>query len=269
MHLDAESEWRFELESDENIAVRVSRGDFILPSSSHTTYPVSLSSRRGLVAKQDFTPLPYMITFIAFQCEAKSSHLSHSTPTHMTDVTTQIQTPDPVYINSEELPPVTWYPLLRHLKSALYAPTPAKIEGRPVKDDSDQSVESARLAIHVELDDTTRPDLFAPCLGTFENPRQEVSISWAPSDGSRPALLGKDDGGEESHQHGSFIRIRMDPWSDRSGPYEREWRSYAADLSPPTLSRDHCPCRLPPTRCPPIISPNLSGLLRLPSQQTH
>ncbi|BEI81932.1 hypothetical protein CcaverHIS002_0210920 [Cutaneotrichosporon cavernicola] len=62
-HIDLEpgSEWRFELEADENIAVRV-----------------------------------------------------HS--------------PDPVYINGEEFPPTTWYPLYRYTKGAIYAPTAARIE---------------------------------------------------------------------------------------------------------------------------------------------
>jgi polyribonucleotide 5'-hydroxyl-kinase len=40
-----------------------------------------------------------------------------------------VHSPDPVYINSAELPPTTWYPLYRNLKSAIYAPTPARIEG--------------------------------------------------------------------------------------------------------------------------------------------
>ena len=42
----------------------------------------------------------------------------------------KVQSSEPVYINSEELPPVTWYPLCRNLKAAIYAPTPAKLEGQ-------------------------------------------------------------------------------------------------------------------------------------------
>lgn len=34
-----------------------------------------------------------------------------------------------MYINSEELPTSTWYPLLRNLKSAVYAPSGAQLEG--------------------------------------------------------------------------------------------------------------------------------------------
>ncbi|EAL20505.1 hypothetical protein CNBE4250 [Cryptococcus deneoformans B-3501A] len=59
--LEAGSEWRFELEADENIALR------------------TLSS-------------------------------------------------DPVFINSQELTPSAWYPIYRHTKSALYAPTSARIQ---------------------------------------------------------------------------------------------------------------------------------------------
>ncbi|KAK8854866.1 hypothetical protein IAR55_003605 [Kwoniella newhampshirensis] len=64
VELGAGSEWRFELEADENIAIRV-------------------------------------------------------------------LSPDPVFINSCELPPTTWYPLYRHLKSSLYASKPARIEVSP------------------------------------------------------------------------------------------------------------------------------------------
>ncbi|WRT68306.1 uncharacterized protein IL334_005282 [Kwoniella shivajii] len=59
--LEAGSEWRFELEADENIALR-------------------------------------------------------------------ILSPDPVFINSEELPPATWYPIHRYTKGSLYAPTAARLE---------------------------------------------------------------------------------------------------------------------------------------------
>ncbi|TXT15651.1 hypothetical protein VHUM_00154 [Vanrija humicola] len=61
LHLETGSEWRFELEADENIAVRV-----------HTT--------------------------------------------------------DPVYINGEELPPTTWYPIYRNTKAAVYSPSEARLE---------------------------------------------------------------------------------------------------------------------------------------------
>lgn len=36
-----------------------------------------------------------------------------------------------MYINGEELPPTTWYPLYRYTKGAIYAPTAARIEGEP------------------------------------------------------------------------------------------------------------------------------------------
>ena len=35
---------------------------------------------------------------------------------------------DPVFINSQELTPSAWYPIYRHTKSALYAPTSARIQ---------------------------------------------------------------------------------------------------------------------------------------------
>jgi len=44
----------------------------------------------------------------------------------------QVQSRDPVYINSEEIPPETWYPLCRNLKSSIYSPSTAQLEGNPL-----------------------------------------------------------------------------------------------------------------------------------------
>ncbi|CAK9782848.1 hypothetical protein CC85DRAFT_120653 [Cutaneotrichosporon oleaginosum] len=44
------------------------------------------------------------------------------------NVAVRVHSPDPVYINGEELPPTTWYPLYRYTKGAIYAPTAARIE---------------------------------------------------------------------------------------------------------------------------------------------
>lgn len=41
-----------------------------------------------------------------------------------------MHTNDPVYINGEELPPTTWYPIYRNTKSAVYSPSEARLEGR-------------------------------------------------------------------------------------------------------------------------------------------
>ncbi|ORX38582.1 hypothetical protein BD324DRAFT_621467 [Kockovaella imperatae] len=86
--LEAESEWRFELEADENIAVR------------------TLS-------------------------------------------------PDSVYINSEEIPPTTWYPLHRNLKASIYAAQPTKLQVStpPASNYSSSSTsQSSLVALHLALE---------------------------------------------------------------------------------------------------------------------
>ncbi|WVW85727.1 hypothetical protein I302_107765 [Kwoniella bestiolae CBS 10118] len=44
------------------------------------------------------------------------------------NIALRVLSPDPVFINSEELPPATWYPIHRYTKGALYAPTQARVE---------------------------------------------------------------------------------------------------------------------------------------------
>ncbi|WVF72692.1 mRNA cleavage and polyadenylation factor Clp1 [Kwoniella sp. CBS 6097] len=88
--LEAGSEWRFELEADENIALRV-------------------------------------------------------------------LSPDPVFINSEELPPASWYPIHRHTKGALYAPTPARVEVTSLPASqytSTSTIQPQLLNLHLALERT-------------------------------------------------------------------------------------------------------------------
>ncbi|WWD18985.1 hypothetical protein CI109_103442 [Kwoniella shandongensis] len=123
LELEAGSEWRFELEADENIAVRV-------------------------------------------------------------------LSPDPVFINSCELPPATWYPLYRHLKSSLYAPKPARIEVAPSLPASQYTSTS-----------TTQPQLLNLHLA-LERCRILARRSAGPSEGSqagpRVMILGPPSSGKST-----------------------------------------------------------------------
>lgn len=78
----------------------------------------------------------------------------------------QVQSPDPVYINSEELPPVTWYPLHRYLKASIYSPTSAKLEGANTSSSSQHQAHGSLLAPHlsvlVRINDPTGPHLPSP-----------------------------------------------------------------------------------------------------------
>lgn len=97
--LEPGSEWRFELEADENISVRVSAHSALLTPTNHILTP-------------------------------------------------QVQSPDPVYINGEELPPVTWYPLFRYTKGAIYAPSEARLEGGCLEGVTNGSFEYAGVAVY-------------------------------------------------------------------------------------------------------------------------
>ncbi|CAD6578790.1 MAG: Cleavage polyadenylation factor subunit clp1 [Tremellales sp. Tagirdzhanova-0007] len=47
-------------------------------------------------------------------------------------IAVRVHSQDRVYINSQEIPPATWYPIHRNTKSAIYAPTPARVEVSPL-----------------------------------------------------------------------------------------------------------------------------------------
>jgi hypothetical protein len=47
--------------------------------------------------------------------------------THDLTLTLQVHSTAPVYINGEELPPTTWYPIYRYTKGAVYSPSEAKL----------------------------------------------------------------------------------------------------------------------------------------------
>ncbi|WWC90798.1 uncharacterized protein L201_005735 [Kwoniella dendrophila CBS 6074] len=44
------------------------------------------------------------------------------------NIALRVLSPDPVFLNSEELPPATWYPIHRYTKGALYAPCQSRVE---------------------------------------------------------------------------------------------------------------------------------------------
>ncbi|ORY35433.1 hypothetical protein BCR39DRAFT_509714 [Naematelia encephala] len=71
------------------------------------------------------------------------------------NIAARVQSPNPVFINSDELPPVTWYPLLRHLKSSIYAPSYAKLEvsALPISQYTSTSTTQPQLvALHLALE---------------------------------------------------------------------------------------------------------------------
>ncbi|KAK4688997.1 polyribonucleotide 5'-hydroxyl-kinase, partial [Tremellales sp. Uapishka_1] len=137
LSLEAGSEWRFELEADEEVAVRVS-GRLWLEYVGW--YP--------------------------------SNSLGHA----------RVQTPEPVYINSEELPPSTWYPLHRHLKGSLYFSTSSQIEVTSLPTSqytSTSTTQPSLISLHLALERIrilSKRRLFSshPNEGTTRGPRVMV-----------------------------------------------------------------------------------------------
>ncbi|EJT52107.1 hypothetical protein A1Q2_03301 [Trichosporon asahii var. asahii CBS 8904] len=75
------------------------------------------------------------------------------------NIALRVHSTDPVYINGEELPPTTWYPLYRYNKGAVYSPTEGKIEGEPsCLREADFSVHAAGISVHLDVDDTAAPE---------------------------------------------------------------------------------------------------------------
>lgn len=145
--LEPGSEWRFELEADENISVRV-RPD-------------------------------------------------------TTDSNRQVQSNDPVYINGEELPPVTWYPLFKYLKGAIYSPGDARLEGWSGVGSADGSFGAPGVAVHFWVHDAAALEQPAPCARAVADSCTERGFGGTAGDGCWPAVVGKDDGDEESGEHGA------------------------------------------------------------------
>jgi polyribonucleotide 5'-hydroxyl-kinase len=44
----------------------------------------------------------------------------------------KVTSEEPIYINYQEIPPNTWYPLYGDLRAAIWSPSPGQIEGRPI-----------------------------------------------------------------------------------------------------------------------------------------
>lgn len=42
----------------------------------------------------------------------------------------KVTSDEPIYINYQEIPPNTWYPLYGDLRAAIWSPSPGQIEGR-------------------------------------------------------------------------------------------------------------------------------------------
>lgn len=175
--LESGSEWRFELEGDENIALRVSetrgtrrgkrrwhgrqrvqrgQAQTIICTMERPTMGLAtvcpLTTRARLLTRslhpasqrcvhriganvhwQVMAPayatlyfcccLPQPVLFSSSQILSRRLTHSRCPTNHL-----QVHSTDPVYLNGEELPPTTWYPIHRYTKGAIYSPTEGKLE---------------------------------------------------------------------------------------------------------------------------------------------
>ncbi|WVR07435.1 hypothetical protein IAU60_004476 [Kwoniella sp. DSM 27419] len=73
------------------------------------------------------------------------------------NIALRVLSPDPVYINSEELPPASWYPIHRHTKGALFSPSTARVEVTSLPASqytSSSTIQQQLLNIHLALERT-------------------------------------------------------------------------------------------------------------------